>query len=397
MIVPSTTTIDPPGEPDSRNRLDIFILIDALGWEYIKDRPFLNELLPYRRPLQTVLGFSSGAIPTLLTGAWPDVTGHWNLFYYDPDGSPFRWLRYLRFVPDVILNHRVSSKILKELGRHVLGLGPLFDCCVRPSLLRWFNWVERKNIYGYDGISGAPSIFDDLKKRRIPHKIYTYHDNNDLEIVKQAQKDVRSGQAAFFFLYLSEMDMFLHENCTNEAKIDKTIGWYAEQIKSVYDTARQVSKNVSLTIFSDHGMTPVSNKYDLMRDIEQTGFRPPKDYLAVYDSTMARFWFFNAESRLAVEQVLERATCGRVLPEAELKRMGVFFSDHRFGELIFLLNPGWLLSRSDFNGAQWNPSGMHGYHPSDKYSSGIFLSSETPSRDVHDLTDVYNCMREATL
>jgi predicted AlkP superfamily pyrophosphatase or phosphodiesterase len=395
MTVPTTKIQPKSGE--ERDRLDLFILIDALGWEYIKDRPFLNDLLPYRRPLQTVLGFSSGAIPTILTGAWPSVTGHWNLFYYDPQGSPFRWLKYFQFVPNAIMNHRVSSKLLKELGRHFLGLGPLFDCCVRPSLLRWFNWVERKNIYSYGGISGAPSIFDELKERQIKHKIYTYHDYKDAEIVDRAQVDVRESDATFFFLYLSEMDMFLHENCTDDRKLDETIAWYDRQIRRIYDSARQISKSVSVTIFSDHGMTPVTNQYDLMRDIEQTGSRPPKDYLAVYDSTMARFWFFNSEARLAIESVLRNAPCGQILPEAELKRMGVYFEDQRFGELIFLMNPGWMLAKSDFNGSQWTPSGMHGYHPSDKYSDGVFLSSQMPPREVNNLTDVYGCMRKGIL
>ena len=50
------------------------------------------------------------------------------------------------------------------MGRRLLGLGPLFDCCVSPSVLRWLNWVEKKNIYERGGITGAPSIFDELAK-----------------------------------------------------------------------------------------------------------------------------------------------------------------------------------------------------------------------------------------
>ncbi len=61
-------------------RLQVVALIDALGWEYIRERKFLDDVLPYRTPLQTVLGFSSGAIPTILTGLMPERHGHWNLF-----------------------------------------------------------------------------------------------------------------------------------------------------------------------------------------------------------------------------------------------------------------------------------------------------------------------------
>src|ERR1044071_9411723 len=105
----------PSAQPAKRGT-HLFVLIDALGWEYLKGRPFLDDLLPYRRPLRTVLGFSSGAIPTILTGAWPSVTGHWNLFYYDPNGSPFRWFKYFSFLPDAVLNNRVTTKLIK-IGR----------------------------------------------------------------------------------------------------------------------------------------------------------------------------------------------------------------------------------------------------------------------------------------
>jgi len=97
-------------------RLHVFVLIDALGWEVIKDRPFLNAELPFRKPVTTVLGYSSGAIPTILTGLRPAQTGHWNLLYYDPNGSPFRWLRWFSILPDRLLDNRYSRKLIKELG-----------------------------------------------------------------------------------------------------------------------------------------------------------------------------------------------------------------------------------------------------------------------------------------
>ncbi len=55
----------------SRRPLHLFVLIDALGWRFLEDRKFLSDILPYRTPLRTVLGFSSGAIPTILTGVNP--------------------------------------------------------------------------------------------------------------------------------------------------------------------------------------------------------------------------------------------------------------------------------------------------------------------------------------
>lgn len=378
-------------------RLNIVVLIDALGWRIIENREFLSDLLPYRTALRTVLGFSSGAIPTMLTGVLPARNGHWNLFYYDPEGSPFRFLRYIRALPGSILDSRVSRKLLKEAGRHLLGLGRNFECCVSPSILHLFNWVEKKNIYSEGGISGAPSIFDELAASAIPYRAYSYNDCSDGEIIRRATRDIAAGHARFVFLYLSEMDMFLHTHCMDGGEIEKRLKWYAARLRTLFELALRESSDSSIVICSDHGMTPVRKHYDLMKDVEALELRMPSDYVAVYDSTMARFWFFSEAARQEISSVLEKTTCGRILSDGELQRLGVFFQDGRFGHLIFLLHPGCMLARSDFNGPQWMPAGMHGYHPDDPHSDAIFLSNRKPASTPRSIADVYALMHEAVL
>jgi len=378
-----------------RPPLQIFVLVDALGWRFVEGREFLNDILPYRSSMRTVLGFSSGAIPTILTGAPPAVTGHWNLFYYDPKGSPFRWLKFAQFLPDVVLDHRVTRKIIKELGRHVLGMGPLFECSVSPRFLPWFNYVEKKNIYDPGGITGSRSIFDQLTSKGIAHQVYSYHQLTDQQILRQALNDIQSRKASFFFLYLSEMDMFLHMHCKEPDNVEKRLKWYDTSLRKIFKAARQIDSDATMTVISDHGMTPVEHRYDVVQEIENLGLKAAVDYLAVYDSTMARFWFFNDRAKQVIQRQLENLLCGRVVPDEELRQLGVFFSDHRFGELVFLLHPGWLLSKSDFNGKGWVPNGMHGYHPEDSHSDAIFLSSSEPPIRVQTIGDVYTCMQSA--
>ncbi|MGC1105062.1 MAG: alkaline phosphatase family protein [Candidatus Acidiferrales bacterium] len=385
----------PQERTSEQKHVSVIVLIDALGWKYVEGRSFLSDVLPYRQPLRTVLGFSSGAIPAMLTGVSPSENGHWNLFYYDPQESPFRWFRRFQFLPDRILEHRITRKLLKEMGRRFLGLGPLFECAVSPRLIPYFNFVERRNIYDLGGITGAPSIFDQLHKSAVPYRAYTYHHLTDAEILRQAEQDIRSHAASFYFLYLSEMDMFLHMNCGEPGKIEERLRWYDENLRRVFAAARQVDSDALFTITSDHGMTPVSEKYDLLAHFEGLKQRMPEDYLAVFDSTMARFWFFNDSARNKVTAILQNVPCGRVLSDVELKQFGVFFPDRRFGELVFLLHPGWLLSRSDFNGSGWKPVGMHGYHPDDPYSDGVFLSNRQPENPVGSVQDVHDWMWKA--
>lgn len=376
-------------------RLDICVLIDALGWSYLQGRQFLDDQLPYRVPLRTVLGFSSGAIPTILTGVPPAQHGHWNLFYLDAENSPFRWLRRFGFLPDAVLNHRITAKLLKELGRRVLGLGQGFECYVAPRLLPWFNFAEKRNIYQRGGITGAPSIFDDLAGADVPYRAYSYHALTDEQILLRAAEDLKSGAARFFFLYLSEMDAFLHRHCSEPELVDGRLAWYAARLGELLELARKMDPEASLTVISDHGMTPVRNHYDLVADVNRLGFRMPADYLAVYDSTMARFWFFNSEARSRIGKLLDGLSFGRILPDNELRALGILFPDRRYGELIFLLDPGGLIADGNFNGHGWMPLGMHGYHPDDPYSSGVFLSDRAPREAPRTIADVHRYMREA--
>lgn len=375
--------------------LHIVVLIDAFGWPLAQRLDFMADVLPHRAPLRTVLGYSSGAIPTMLTGKSPAEHGHWNLFYYDRDGSPFRWLRHARFLPERVLDNRFARKALKELGRRALGLGTLFDCAVKPTLLPWFNWVEKNNIYATRGITGAASIFDELADAGVPHRVYSYHRYRDVEILDQAGRDIEGGVARFFFLYLSEIDAFLHKHCSDAARIEEKFAWYERRLRDLLALAQTRDARAAMTILSDHGMAPVRRHHDLARDIDALGLTMPRDYLAIYDSTMARFWFFTETARRQVVERLSQAPCGRILTDDELHTLGIRFADRRYGELVFLMEPGWLITSSDFNANGWLPTGMHGYHPDDPDSDAIFLSSRKPLRPMHTIADAYAAMQDA--
>src|SRR6266852_8353321 len=375
--------------------IHIFVLIDALGWRFLDGRDFLSDVLPYRKPLRTVLGFSSGAIPTILTGVPPARHGHWNLFYYDPDGSPFHWLAHFRSLPNCVLDNRVTRKLIKELGRKLLGMGRNFECCVSPNLMPWFNYVERRNIYEPGGISGASSIFDELAQNGIRSRVYTYQQWTDKEILHRAEEDLKARAATFYFLYLSEMDHLLNDQWNQPEEPARRLGWYATQLRKLFGLGCETSPEAHFTVFSDHGMTPVRHRYDLVRDLQTLGLKIPDDYLVVYDSTMARFWFFSERGRREIVHLLQAIPCGKILPDEELHQLGILFPDRRYGEVIYLLHPGWLVSRSDFNGPGWIPAGMHGYHPDDPYSDAVFLSSHEPPVPVRALADVFYCMQAA--
>ena len=66
----------------TQTNLSLFVFIDAFGWEIQKRFPFFEGLLPYRFPLDTIFGYSSTCIPTILTGKLPREHGHFSFFRF---------------------------------------------------------------------------------------------------------------------------------------------------------------------------------------------------------------------------------------------------------------------------------------------------------------------------
>ena len=58
----------------------IVVLVDALGWTLAGRDPAFAPTLRERRPLATVLGFSSGALPTAFTGRPASEHGRWLMY-----------------------------------------------------------------------------------------------------------------------------------------------------------------------------------------------------------------------------------------------------------------------------------------------------------------------------
>ena len=140
-------------------------------------------------------------------------------------------------------------------------------------------------------------------------------------------------------------------------------------------------------------MANCTRHLDLMSKIDSLGLTFCEDYAAVFDSTMARFWFFNEDARKAITNILETVTEGRILPNEELKEMRTFFEDSYFGEIIFLVQEGVLIVPSHMG--ERPITAMHGYHPKDEQS---FASLLTNRKDLpiepKCIVDIYKLMEK---
>ena len=137
-------------------------------------------------------------------------------------------------------------------------------------------------------------------------------------------------------------------------------------------------------------MTDVSGTVEIISKIENTDLIFGKDYVAMYDSTMARFWFLKEGARKIIEKELKKIEQGYIIPDEELKKMHVYFSDHKFGDLFFLMKPGILIVPS-FMGLKALP-GMHGYHPKDENSFAFIGSNKKIPKNINSITDIRKTM-----
>jgi hypothetical protein len=377
--------------------LPIFIMIDACGWEIVKQDPFLKTLAPNRKKLGSVFGYSSTCVPSILSGRWPDEHRNWCYFIYDPTNSPFKFLRPLRFLPNALTSRRIFRRWLSKIVRLKLGFQGYFDLYNIPfKHIALYDFSEKKSPLRPKGMNCGPNIFDFLEKRDISYFVsnpaVTEETNRDA-LIAQIQRE----EIDFAFSYWPGLDGLLHSVGNQSPEIPARLRMYEQWIETVTAAAAQRYEEVRLYVFSDHGMANCDELLDLKAVIEKLDVQMGRDYAVVYDSTMARFWFFNSKAREQVTAALSEINQGRIVPDAELKELRAFFPDGRFGELIFLVKEGVLIVPSHMG--ERPIRAMHGYHPSEKQSyAALFTNQVDVPADITAIPDIFRLMvRDAEL
>jgi hypothetical protein len=373
--------------------LALFVFVDACGWEIIKDHPFAKRHAPVRRKLRSVFGYSSACIPSILSGRWPVEHRNWCYFVYDPVHSPFRALRHLRWLPRAITSRRMFRHRLSKLLKVHLKFRGYFDLYNIPfEYISLFDFSEKKNPLQPMGLNRGPNIFDHLKERGIAWHVSepALGERRNLDALIG---DIKAEKIDFGFLYWPDLDGVLHHVGNTSPDVPAKLNSYEPWLDELMASAREHYSEVKLTIFSDHGMANCDRHLDLRALIEPLGLRMGVDFAVVYDSTMARFWFFNDHARAAVTECLRGVGEGRIVPDSELADLGTLFPDRYFGEMIFLVDEGVLIVPSHMG--ERPIRAMHGYHPDAPHSYASLLTNyEDVPEGVTAIPHAYQLMAE---
>jgi len=373
-----------------KQKIAIYVFVDAFGWEIYKEFGFLSALLPNSRKLQTTFGFSSAADPSILTGRYPDEHTHWSSFIYDPKASPFKWMKFLAALPPAIFDRWRVRHNLSKIIKLVYGYTGYFQLYSVPfRYLPYFDYLEKKDYFVPGGILKTDTIFDWCVEHKINYYCSNWRHSEDL-ILKENIEEIRKGEINFAYVYLPKLDAVMHEHGPFSEATQSKLRTLESNIINLFEVSSQIYEQVSLYVISDHGMAPVTGAVDLMKSIESLKYTYGKDYVAFYDSTMARMWFFNSMVKKDVMDLLKSLDSGSIVENDELESLRVRFPHQKFGEVFFLMNEGILINPS-FMGLSVI-AGMHGYHPSAIHSYALMLSNRDIPVEINSITDIRKTM-----
>lgn len=377
-----------------KQRLSLYIMVDACGWEIVKNHSFLKELAPHRRKLESVFGYSSTCVPSILSGRWPDEHRNWCYFIYDPEKSPFRPLRMLRWLPSALTSRRIIRRYLTKFVKVKLNFRGYFDLYNIPfKFIHLFDFTEKKSPLKPKGMNRGPNIFDLLEEKKVPYYV-TDPSLPEEEHLRLLLAEIESQRIDFAFQYWAGLDGLLHMVGNDSPEIPKKLDHYDRWITQLMETARKHYHQVDLHVFSDHGMANCDQHLDLRSKIDELGLKMGEDYAVVYDSTMARFWFLKPGVRPQVEKVLANIPEGRTMGEEELRHYRAYFEDHQFGELIWLTQEGVLIVPSHMG--ERPIRAMHGYHPTDPQSyATLFSNTADVPEDITHIPHIFRLMEKS--
>ncbi len=370
-----------------RRPLVVIVLVDALGWEVARRHAFAPAVLPGRSRLGTVLGYSSAAIPSLVTGRPPAEHGLWSMYRRARAGDDvFAALGVLRRLPPLphALEWRLRRLVRRALDRsgRVGGYYDLYEIPLRE--LPRFTLAAPSDPYVPGGVPGSETLFDRMHAEGVRWRAWTWR-TEEARNVRELM-DALGGDDDVLFLYTAELDAMMHRLGVEAEPVGRRLRVWEDRLERIVTQAHRAGRDPRVVLLSDHGMTPVHRTVDVAALVAARGVRRRRDDAWFLDSTMVRLWGRPAFAE-AVGEALREADAGDLLDDATLERWGCRFPDGAYGESVVLARPGILIVPSYMGSTP--VAAMHGYDPDDVHSPGVFMTNvdASPPPSILDVRD----------
>ncbi len=377
----------------------ILYFADGFAWQYTGQRSFMPSFWDQRRPLRTLLGYSSTVMPAIVSGSPPRETGIWTEYYLDPRKRTatqrfFTRPRTSPLRPLINLWRLVWFRITRKLG---------YSAEHRLRLPLDISHLFSRHAIRYDEFPPialpVPTLADVFTERGLRYEFRYIKEGLRAEEQLTYLKE-RMDEVDVFFFYDPALDSGGHVAGASAEALSAPIDEIERFLEQAWEVAGAHGE-AEMMLFSDHGMTDVAETFDLFARLE--GFRLGRDYVVFMDSTFARFWFPTEERRDAVLAALEGVP-GRLLTEEDLRRYGIDFADRStYGEEVLVADEGIVFHPNYFvpgvlKNRRYPERAMHGYLPEAPSTDGVFfyrgsgLARELP--DPFPVTAIFDAVVE---
>lgn len=356
--------------------ITVFVMLDACRYDYIDEKhtPFMHGLMAkgFSSRLKPTFGFEPDA--AYLAGLYPDEADGGAQFWYYPRESPFK---AARFIPRLFNRlPEIPQKVIRKLfakAARIHNASPNLSTAFIPFHLLDKFALPMKFGLDHPEFCPAQTIFDLLREKK---QSWLYHASPEYRVnikaaCKRAENELNA-PLAFAFLHIGNLDVIGHKFGPDTREIKKELRTVDEGLHKIYKIVNQRFDEINFAIMGDHGMIRVEKTIDLLAPLRHLPLAPDKDYLLFLDSTMARFWFFSDNAECLVKETMSGIKGGHVLKREEKNKYHLNYPHNRFGDLIFLTDPGNLIFPNFFQNRS-PVVGMHGYDPGDFGQQSVLL------------------------
>lgn len=348
----------------------LVLWLDAFRKDYLnnQDTPFLYSLTREFNigDLKPVLGYTSiGA--SFFTGVYPNKHDQFTIYVYGGKTIKNRLLKCLPAPMDLYY---------LNLSRYFVG-NDFFVPLIPHKYLSKFT-ISQNKFYHHEDALKVNTFFGLLRKNKLRFIGYNYpliatNNGSKLTILTKSNDKERTNrflklckkQYDFYFLHLWDLDKYGHILGPDSSALKRKIREQDELTRKIINNFDLENDNIIL--WSDHGMLEVNGTVNLVSKLPKCG----DDYIYFLDSTMARCWFSNEKIRQEVIAIFNEIKGGHLLSEREKKIFHIDFLHNKYGDEIFLLDPGKLLIPNFFQ--RLPVKGMHGYDLSNNDEHGFFF------------------------
>ncbi len=357
--------------------ITVFVMLDACRPDYLdkKTTPFLHGLASsgISGRIQPTFGFEPDA--AYLAGLFPDQADGGAQFWHDPEKSPFPAAAFLPKALNRLpaLPRKVIRKLMEKAARRQFAFPNLSTANIPFHLLSRFAFPMTVNLDEPDFCPPFPTVFDLL---RTEGREWLFHGAPKHRVTIKAACTRADKQLlpplSFAFFHIGNLDGTGHRYGPDSLEIKRELTMVDEGLSKIHAMANARFDTVHFMVMGDHGMMKVTKHVDIHSVLAPLDLVQGKDYLYILDSTMARFWFFSDKAEAQVSSVMASARGGRILDRNDRDRYHLNYGHNRFGDMIFLADPGCLIFPSYYQDHA-PVLGMHGYAPETSEQQALFI------------------------